>query len=143
MAGLARTRTGVWLLGPVGLLLLSACFGPFGSDDSHLSETEAVAAARQGAGYITPDEPILDTTVERTTYSEGASGLGGGGGETRGEAPVWKVVFKGMFYEPEGPPPDPGSPRPPRKPVCGQVTVLIDDATAQDLLLSFGRSSGC
>ena len=127
----------MWVPGLIGLVLLSGCYWPFGSEDSNLSENEAVAAALRGAGYITHDEPILDTKVQRTTYSVS------GPGETPGEVAAWKVVFKGMFYEPEGPPRLPGSPTPVRIPVCGQITVIVEDTTARELLLSFGRTSGC
>jgi hypothetical protein len=142
MAVLAKWRLVLSAIGLPGLVLASGCFGLFGPQDTNLSQQEAVAAAQQSADYIIHDEPISDTNAERTTYAEVAQDSGSGG-DTPGEALVWKVIFKGMFYEPEGPAADVESTQPVRMPVCGEVTVVVEDATAQGLILTFARSNDC
>ena len=124
-----------------GLVLVAGYLAFFESQDTNLSQEEAVEAAKENAGAIIHDEPVVDTQVERTSYADAAEELGFGG-DTPPEASVWRVVFRGMFFEPQGPP-DPPSPPPPRKPVCAEITVLVEDATAQGLGLTFARSTGC
>ena len=85
-----------------------------------------------GPAALIGEDEVQETTAFYTTYGGAYDTLGfetplPGSARPSGETPVWVVTFKGMFYEPQGPRPDPTVTPRPRKPACSEVVVLIPD----------------
>ena len=124
------------------LITLSACARssspwPLPSATANLTEDEAVEAAFNYGGHLIQDREIQRTTAHYTTYAAAYDILDfdtplPGSGRLPGETPVWIVTFKGMFYEPQGPAPDPTVTPKPREPACSEVIVLIPDGVESD-----------
>ena len=102
-----------------------------------LSRGDAIEAALQRASGLIGEDEVQETTAFYTTYGGAYDALGfetplPGSARPSGETPVWVVTFKGMFYEPQGPRPDPTVTPRPRKPACSEVVVLIPDGVEPD-----------
>ena len=110
---------------------------PLPSATANLTEDEAVETAFTYGGHLTQDRKIQRTTTHYTTYAAAYDVLDfdtplPGSARPSGETPVWVVTFKGMFYEPQGPAPDPPVTPRARKPACSEVVVLIPDGVEPD-----------
>ncbi|HLA18404.1 MAG TPA: hypothetical protein VJ253_03705 [Dehalococcoidia bacterium] len=97
-----------------------------------LSRDDAIDAALQRASGLIGEDEIQETTAFYTTYGGAYEALGfetplPGSARPSGETPVWVVTFKGMFYEPQGPRPEPTVTPKAREPTCSEVVVLISD----------------
>src|SRR3990172_9181301 len=88
-----------------------------------LSRDDAIDAALQRASGLLGEDEIQETTAFYTTYGGAYEALGfetplPGSGRPAGGTPTWLVIFKGLFYEPQGPPPEPTVTPKPREPTC-------------------------
>ena len=102
-----------------------------------LSRDDAIDTARQQAGHLIQDRPVQETTAFYTTYGGAYEALGfetplPGSERPAGGTPTWLVIFKGMFFEPQGPAPLPTVTPKPREPTCSEVVVLIPDGVEPD-----------
>jgi len=137
-----RTKTFATGLLVAVLITLSACARssspwPLPSATANLTEDEAVETAFTYSGHLIQDRNIQRTTAHHTTYAEAYDILDfdtplPGSARPSGETPVWIVTFKGMFYEPQGPAPDPIVTPKPLEPACSEVVVLIPDGAEPD-----------
>ena len=135
-------NTGIVYLasGMVWAALVAACASSSGiprppepTTPAVLARDEAIDAALQRASGLIGEDEIQQTTAFYTTYDGAYEALGfetplPGSARPSGENPTWVVTFKGMFYEPQGPPPGPSETRGPREPTCSEVIVLIPDS---------------
>lgn len=100
------------------------------------------------AGHLIQDSPVQEATARLTTYGEALEDLGWDRPKPYSQHPsedtiVWLVMLKGMFYEPQGPPPL--TPRPPAEPTCSELTIIYFDPEASHGgdWLSLRPAEGC
>ena len=139
-------NTGIVYLasGMVWAALVAACASSSGiprppepTTPAVLARDEAIDAALQRASGLIGEDEIQETTAFYTTYDGAYEALGfetplPGSGRPAGGTPTWLVIFKGRFYEPQGPPPEPTVTPKPREPTCSEVVVLIPDGVEPD-----------
>jgi hypothetical protein len=102
-----------------------------------LSRDDAIDAALQAASGLIGEDETQETAAFYTTFGGAYEALDfdtplPGSARPPGETPVWVVTFKGMFYEPQGPGPEPTVTPKPREPTCSEVVVLIPDGVEPD-----------
>ena len=91
---------------------------------TRLSVDEAIQLATDNAVFMDPD------TLQETTVDLNSSG-------------VWTVTFKGLFYEPAGPPPPPTETPRARGRVCSEVVVTVLDSNGLATGVRFRRADSC
>lgn len=114
------------------IILLSACSASEDAVPTPVSTPEITIHTPPPSGSMVVEEAIEAARVV-AGYMVTTSGVQKIGVDFRPLRPsgIWTITFKGLFYGPRGPRPDPDSleERRRQEPACREIAVWVDDGT--------------